>query len=76
MIEQIPQAAKTSGDLLSFGLIGGTLAGWLPAMAAFVSIIWGLIRIYETRTIQRMCGKARIKRTRTGEPDAKSEDHS
>jgi hypothetical protein len=27
-------------------------AAWLPPAAAFVSLIWTLIRIYETRTVQ------------------------
>ena len=30
----------------------GALAGWLPVMAAFASLVWTLIRIYETKTVQ------------------------
>jgi hypothetical protein len=30
----------------------GTLMSWLPAIAALFTIIWTVIRIYETKTIQ------------------------
>lgn len=44
--------AKTVGDALSVGTVIATLAGWLPAIAALVTIIWTVIRILETRTVQ------------------------
>jgi hypothetical protein len=28
--------------------------GWLPAAAALASIVWTLIRIYETKTVQEL----------------------
>lgn len=34
-----------------------TLAGWLPELAALFTIIWTLIRIYETKTVQRWLGR-------------------
>lgn len=43
---------KPAGDVLSLGTVVATLGGWLPSIAAFVSIVWGCIRIYETRTVQ------------------------
>jgi len=46
-------------DTASIGTIVATIAGWLPAVAALVSIVWGCIRVYETRTIQRLLGKTR-----------------
>jgi chromate transport protein ChrA len=49
--------AKHVIDALSIGGILATLAGWLPAIAAILSIVWTLIRIYETRTVQRWLGK-------------------
>lgn len=48
---------KHAADVTSIGTALATLAGWLPEMAALVSIIWGVIRIYETRTVQRLLGK-------------------
>lgn len=44
-------------DGLSVGTVLATLAGWLPAIAAALSIVWTLIRIFETKTVQRWLGK-------------------
>ena len=51
------QTVKAAGDVLSLTVVVGTLANWLPAIAALISIIWGVIRIYETDTVQRMLNK-------------------
>ena len=51
------QAVKAAGDVVSLTVVVGTLANWLPAVAALISIIWGIIRIYETDTVQRMLRK-------------------
>lgn len=53
----LPEQAKHTADALSVGTILATIAGWLPEIAAGVSIVWGCIRIWETRTIQRLFGK-------------------
>lgn len=37
-------------DTISIGTLLGTLAGWLPNIAAFLTIVWTLIRISETQT--------------------------
>ena len=39
-------------DLASLGVVLGTLAGALPAIAALFTIVWTVIRIYETATVQ------------------------
>lgn len=44
-------------DLSSFAVVGGTLLEYLPAVAAVFSIIWTVIRIYETRTFQKLIKK-------------------
>lgn len=44
---------KAAGDVLSVTAVIGSLAGLLPVVAAFLSIVWSLIRIYETRTFQK-----------------------
>ena len=44
-------------DTLSIVVAVGTVINLLPAIAAFLSIIWTAIRIYETATIQRFLGK-------------------
>lgn len=51
--------AKAAGDALSIGAVLGTLAGLLPAIAAILSIVWTVIRIYETRTVQDYLAKRR-----------------
>lgn len=48
---------KPVGDALSISTVVATMGGWLPSIAAIVSIVWGCIRIYETATVQRWLGK-------------------
>jgi hypothetical protein len=43
---------KPVGDVVSLSTVVATMGGWLPSVAALVSIVWGLIRIYETKTVQ------------------------
>jgi chromate transport protein ChrA len=43
---------KPVADAASLGTVVATLGGWLPSIAALISIIWGVIRIYETKTVQ------------------------
>jgi hypothetical protein len=51
------EAVKLITDGLSVVTVVGTLAGFLPAVAALFTIIWTGIRIYETETVQRWLGK-------------------
>lgn len=51
------EAAKHVVDALSIGTVVATLAGILPSIAAIFTIIWTVIRIYETDTVQRLIGK-------------------
>lgn len=48
-------------DIASVGVVVGTLAGWLPHVAAALSIIWMAIRIYETDTVQGWLGRKKEK---------------
>lgn len=54
-----PETAKTVVDAVSIVTVIGTLADWLPPLAAFFTIIWTLIRIYETRTVQKFLKKGK-----------------
>ena len=45
--------AKTVVDLSSITVVLATLVEWLPAAAAMASLIWSVIRIYETQSVQR-----------------------
>ena len=51
------EQAKHVVDALSIGTVAGTLAGVLPSMAAIFTIVWTVIRIYETKTVQKLLGK-------------------
>jgi len=53
----LSEGAKLTGDVLSIATVLGTLAQWLPAIAALFTVVWTGIRIYETDTVQRLLGK-------------------
>ena len=50
---------KAAGDVLSVSTVVATLAAWLPPFAAIFTIIWTLIRIWETKTVQDIVNKWR-----------------
>lgn len=41
------------GNSASVGVIISTIVGWLPALAALIAVIWYLVQIYESKTVQR-----------------------
>lgn len=47
------ETAKQAADALSIATVLGTLMNWLPAVAALTSLVWSLIRIWETDTVQK-----------------------
>ncbi len=49
-VEQMKHVA----DMFAVGGTIGVLVGWLPAVAAIVTIVWTLIRIYETKTVKEL----------------------
>lgn len=51
-LDQVPGGAKLSADVLSAGIAVGTLAQLLPHLAAILTIVWTLIRIFETDTVR------------------------
>jgi len=53
----ISEQTKHIGDALSIGTVAATLMEWLPAVAAILTIVWTLIRIYETDTVQKLLKK-------------------
>ena len=48
-------------DLASITTVVGTLWGALPALAALFSLVWSLIRIYETKTFQGLISRFKKK---------------
>jgi hypothetical protein len=57
VIEHVSEPAKHVVDALSILTVLGTLVDILPAVAALLSIVWSLLRIYESKTVQGWLGK-------------------
>jgi hypothetical protein len=51
------ETAKHVIDALSILTVVGTLVDMLPSIAALISIVWSVIRIYETKTVQGWLGR-------------------
>ena len=52
MAQHSTETIKHVTDGLSIMTVIGTLAEILPALAALFSVVWSLIRIWETQTVQ------------------------
>lgn len=52
--KHLPEGIKHLLDALSIGTMLGTLFQMLPNIAALLTIIWTVIRIYETETVRRL----------------------
>ena len=57
MKEMATESTKTLVDGLSVVTVVGTIGEMLPPMAALFTLVWTAIRIYETKTVQRMLGR-------------------
>jgi hypothetical protein len=57
--EHLTDATKHVIDGASIATAVGTMMQVLPAIAALFTIIWTTIRIYETKTIQKLLGKTK-----------------
>jgi len=55
--EPLTDATKHIIDGASVVTVLGTLAQVLPPLAALFTIVWTCIRIFETKTVQRLLGK-------------------
>ena len=55
------EAVKHVVDAVSIGTVAATLAGILPSIAAIFTIVWTVIRIYETETVQKILGRRACK---------------
>lgn len=49
----ISEPTKQIVDAAAIGTGLASLIGWLPAVAAGLTVVWTTIRIYETKTVQR-----------------------
>ena len=57
MKDHLNEGTKHVLDGLSLLTVLGTLMDWLPAVAALLSIVWTVLRIYESKTVQGLLGK-------------------
>jgi hypothetical protein len=56
-MEHLQESTKHIIDTASIATALGTVMQLLPAIAALFTIVWTLIRIYETKTVQKLLGK-------------------
>ena len=61
MKEHLTESTKHVVDGLSLVTVVGTLTDLLPAVAALFTIVWTVIRIYETKTVQGWISRAKQK---------------
>ncbi len=57
IMRNVPEGPKHFVDGISAVTVAGALMNILPAIAAVFTIIWTAIRIYETRTVQKLLGR-------------------
>jgi hypothetical protein len=57
MTINVSESTKHAVDAVSMFTVLGTLVDFLPAVAAGLSIIWSIIRIWETDTVQNFLKK-------------------
>jgi hypothetical protein len=57
MMDQVDEHLKQTLDIVSITTVFGTLMGILPSIAALLSIIWSVVRLYETDTVQKLLRK-------------------
>lgn len=61
MMDQVDEHLKQTLDIVSITTVFGTLMGLLPSIAALLSIVWSVVRLYETQTVQKLIAKTRGK---------------
>ena len=57
MAINVSESTKHVVDAASLFTVLGTLVDFLPAVAAAFTIVWTLIRILETKTVQKLFRK-------------------
>ena len=51
------EGTKQVVDAVSVLTVVGTIGELLPPLAALFTLVWTVIRIYETKTVQRLLGR-------------------
>jgi TctA family transporter len=60
---------KVMIDVAAAGTVLGTLAGWLPTIAAGLAIVWYIVRLLETDTAKAIYAQLRRKGDTNGKQD-------
>jgi hypothetical protein len=55
------EQVKNATDVVSASTITATLFGWLPEISALFALIYTLIRIFESKTVQDLIAKIKKK---------------
>ncbi len=50
------------GNGASIGAVVSTMFGWLPPAAAFIALVWYIIQIYESDTVQKKIRSRRVRK--------------
>jgi hypothetical protein len=59
MNHETTETMKHVGDAASAFVVVGAIVNWLPPVAALLTIIWTLIRIFESATVQAIVRRFR-----------------
>ena len=57
---KMDESTKHLIDLSAIFTAVGTMLAWLPHVASLFTIIWMAIRIWETKTVQKLFGKKEV----------------
>jgi len=53
---------KTPIDAVAITVGAASFFQWIPAVASLATLVWMMIRIYETRTVQNLLTKLGVKK--------------
>lgn len=59
VFHDMSQGTKHLIDLASISTLLGSLVNVLPSIAALLTIVWTLLRIYESETVQRLLNRGK-----------------
>jgi hypothetical protein len=68
-IQHHVEAIKVAADGTAVSVAGAAWLGWVPDVTAFFALVYMLIRIYETDTVQGWIGKKHGQRSSEEESD-------
>ena len=57
MLNNIVEAIKYVGDVVSLSILIGYFASALPVVATLLTVVWTALRIYQEPVVQRWLGK-------------------